>query len=181
MVLVQLRKDGRNLALAEGVVQRLVDGRGSNAEAIRRLAVENQFCPQAQVLLVACHVAQFRPFLQLGDHLRGEVIQFLRIGIFERVLELGAAYPVLHRQVLHRLHEQGDAGNPGQCRLQAANHVAGADLSLLERLQVDENAPAIHRCVRAIDADERGEAVDGGVFQDDLCQFLLLPRHLLKG
>ncbi len=70
------------------------------------VAVEHQRRLQPLHLLIAGHVAQFRQLLQLGQHLRREGVQFVRVGIFQRVLELRAAHAVLHREILHRLHVQ---------------------------------------------------------------------------
>ena len=52
----------------------------------------------------------------------------------------------------------------------AANDIAGADLSLVERFQIDLDSPAVQRRVGAIDADERRKAFHGGILQDDLGQ-----------
>ena len=45
-------------------------------------------------------------------------------------------------------------------RLQAPDHVAGADFAVRERLQIDLHAAAVERRVGAVDADERREAFD---------------------
>ena len=57
--------------------------------------------------------------LQLVDKFRGPQIQFIRVRIFQRVLELRAADAVFDRQVLHRLHVQRDAIDFFEFRLQA--------------------------------------------------------------
>ena len=44
-VLVQLREHGRDLALAEGVVERVVDRLRRDAEPRRRIAVDHQLAP----------------------------------------------------------------------------------------------------------------------------------------
>ena len=61
----------------------------------------------------------------------------------------------------------------GQLRLQPADHVGGADLALLQRLQVDQNAAAVQRRVGAVDADERRQAVHRRILQNHLRQRLL--------
>ena len=104
---------------------------------------------------------------QLGHQLRRPVIQFLQVGIFQRVLILRAADAVLDRQVLHRLHVQRDAVDFLELRLQSLDHIGGVDASLVQRLQIDLNAPAIQRRVGSVDADERGNTLDGGILQDD--------------
>ena len=110
--------------------------------------------------------------------LRGERIQLVDVGIFQGVLELRAADPVLHGNILHRLHEQGDSRHPGKFRLQAPNDIARTDLAFIDRLQIDEHAPAIQRGVRPIDADKGGKVIDGRIFQDDTRQRLLFSGHL---
>ena len=103
--------------------------------------------------------------------------QFLGVGIFEAVLILRAADPVFDGEILHRLHEQRDALDSGELRLQAANDVAGADLPLLNGLQIDLHAPAVERRVGAIDADERRQAFHRRVLQNHARQRLLALRH----
>ena len=152
--------------------------RGRDAQARGGVAVEDQAGAQTLHLLVAGHVAQLRLLLQFRQHARRVGVQLVGVGIFQRVLELRAADAVVHRDVLHRLHEQGDAGHLGQLRLQAADHVAGADLALFERLQVDQDAAAVQRGVGAVDADERGEALHRRVLENHLRQSLLPAGHL---
>ena len=105
-ILVRLREDGRDLALAKGIIQRIVDGLRADAEARRRIAVDDQERLQAQVLVVAGHITELRQRLQLLHKARRPEAQLLRIGIFEAVLILRAADAVLDGQVLHRLHEE---------------------------------------------------------------------------
>ena len=81
---------------------------------------------QPVVLLIAGHVAQLRQASRASPtSLRHPLAQFLGVGIFQAVLILRAADAGFDRQVLHRLHEQRDALDLGQRRLQAANHLAG--------------------------------------------------------
>ena len=82
--------------------------------------------------------------------------------------------------ILHRLHVQGDARHAGQLRLQAADDVAGGDLALVDRLQVNQNAPTVQRGVGSIDANKRGQTFDGRILQNDLAQRLLLVGHFLE-
>ena len=57
VVLVQLREHGGDFALAVGVVERLVDGGGRDAQARGGVAVEHQPGAQTLHLLVAGHIA----------------------------------------------------------------------------------------------------------------------------
>src|SRR5439155_553662 len=99
----------------------------------------------------------------------------------DRVLVLRAAHAVLDREVLHGLHEERDAVHRGELGLQATDHVAGADPAVGQRLQVDLDAAAVGGGVDPVDADERGEALDGRVAEDHGRQRLLAIRHRGEG
>ena len=88
-----------------------------------------------------------------------------------------AAHAIFHGQVLHRLHEQRDVRHFFDLRLQTANHVGRRTVALLQRLQIDLNAPAVDRRVRSVDPDERRQTLDGRVLQDHAGQLLLSLRH----
>ncbi len=113
-VLVQLGEDGGHLALAEGVVEGVIDELRGDAQPRGRGAVDGQEDLQPLVLLIAAHVPQFRQFLEGCDQPGGPAVQFVGVGVLEAVLVLGPADPVLHRQVLHRLHEERDALELGE-------------------------------------------------------------------
>src|SRR5258706_289263 len=74
---------------------------------------------QPLVLLVGGHVAQLRPGPELFEETGGEGRQLRRVRVFEGVLELRAADPALHGQVLHGLHVEGDSLDLLELRLQA--------------------------------------------------------------
>ena len=113
-ILVQLGEDGRDLALTEGVVEGVVDELRGDAQTRGRAAVDGQVDLQPLVLLVAAHVPQLRQLLQGLHQLGGPAVQFIDVRVFEAVLVLRAADPVLDREVLHRLHEQRDALELGE-------------------------------------------------------------------
>ncbi len=62
-------------------------------------------------------------------------------------------------------------------RLQAANDFGGGDLALIERLEVDLDAAGVQRGVGAVDADEGGDVIDGGVLEQDVDELLLALGH----
>ena len=97
VILVQLRENGRDLALAERVVQSIVDHLRRDAEPRRCVAINHQTNLQPAVLLVAGDVAQFRRGLQLFDKAWRPETQFRGVRIFEAVLKLGAAHADLPR------------------------------------------------------------------------------------
>ena len=105
VILIHLRIHRVNLPLAKGVIQRVVDGRGRDAESRGRDPIDDQRYCESSGLLVGGNVLQFRQLLQTGDEAVGPVVQFIRVGVFERVLVLGAADAIVDSNVLHRLHE----------------------------------------------------------------------------
>ncbi len=78
VVLIELRKHGGDLALAVGVIQRLIDGGGRDSQPRSRLAIVHQARLQPQHLLIAGHVAQFGKLLQPGEQLGRIDVQFIR-------------------------------------------------------------------------------------------------------
>ncbi len=62
-ILIELGIDGGDLALAEGVVERVVDIRGENTEAGGGVAVDDERCQEALVQLVAGNVAHRRGWI----------------------------------------------------------------------------------------------------------------------
>src|SRR5207237_318537 len=64
---------------------------------------------------------------------------------------------------------------------EAANRVRSADFTLGQRLEIDLHAAGVERGVRSVNADERGEGVDRGVFQNDVGESTLAPSHGVKG
>ncbi len=60
VILIQLREHGGHFTLAIGVVERLVDGRCSDAKARSRGAIEHQLRLNALRLLIARDIAEFR-------------------------------------------------------------------------------------------------------------------------
>jgi hypothetical protein len=158
-VLVQLREHGRDLALSEGVVERVVDHLRGDAEARRRRAVDRQRRLQSALLLVGPDVAQLGPLAQRLDHPRRPASQLGSIGILQAVLELRPAQAILDRQILDGLQVQPDAVHLRQRRLQAPDHRRRRHAALGERRERDLDPPAVQRRVRAVDADERRQAL----------------------
>ena len=74
-------------------------------------------------LLIGGYVLQLGQLLELGDKLAGPLLQFVGVGIFQRVLILGAADAIVDGDVLHRLHVEVNPGDLLQIVLQPADHV----------------------------------------------------------
>ena len=96
-ILVRLGKNRRDLTLAKGVIQCIVDGLRADAEARCGIAVDDQARLQAPILVVAGNIAELRQRLQHLHKARCPEAQLLRIGIFEAVLILCAADAILDR------------------------------------------------------------------------------------
>ena len=155
MILVQLREQGRDLALAEAIVQRVVDILCRNAETRSGRAVIAQGRLASLGLLIASDVGELRQLLESREEFRHITAEFLRARILQTVLVLRAADDILDRDVLHRLHVETDAVDRIDGRLQVANHVRCA-FAVGQWFEIDLNAAAIERRVGAVDADERG-------------------------
>ena len=161
VVLVQLREHRRDLPLAEGVVERVVDHLRRDAEPRRGVAVDDERAPAARrsagrwprrAAPAAC--------CSLSTSCGTQSPSSSASAIFQAVLILRAADAVFDRQVLHRLHEERDALDLGQLRLQPADDSLALIVALVERLEVDLDAAAVERRVGAVDADERRQALD---------------------
>ncbi len=111
VVLVELREHDGDQALAESVVQGVVDGRSGQAQPRGGVAIDDQVFFQGVILLVGGDVPQIRKGLQLGHEPRHPGGQVVGIGGLQAVLKLGAADAIFHAEVLHRLHVQGDSLN----------------------------------------------------------------------
>ena len=59
VILIELREDRGDLALAKGVVERVVDVGGQNAEARSGVAIDREGGEQALIQLIAGNVAKF--------------------------------------------------------------------------------------------------------------------------
>ena len=180
-VLVQLGENRRHLALAVGVVQGVVDHLRRDPQPRGRGPVDGHHDLQPLVLEVAAHVTELRQLLERRHQLVGPFVQFLGIGVLQAVLVLGPAHPVLHGEVLHRLHVQGDALQSRQPGLQPLDDLGGADPPLAERLQVDRHPAAVHGGIGPVHPDKGRQARHRRVFEDLPGQGLLALVHGGKG
>src|SRR5262249_36191520 len=95
-------------------------------------------------------------------------------------LKLGTADAVFHSQVLNRLKEERNSIDFGEFRLQTPDYFGCVNLSILQRFQVDLNAPAVQRGVRAVNSNKRRKTLDCRIFQNDIVEGLLALGHSLK-
>ena len=106
VVLIHLRIHRADLPLTKGVIQCVIDGCRRDAEPRSCNAVNHQRYGQPSRLLIGGNIFQFGQLLQLPDEPVSPVVEFIGVGVFERVLVLRSTYTVIDRNVLHRLHEQ---------------------------------------------------------------------------
>ena len=89
VVLVQLREYRRDLALAECVVERVVDRLRQYAQTRCRVAIDHQLGFEPAVLLVGGDVAQLTAAVcSLSTRLGRPSAKFLRVGVFHRILDI---------------------------------------------------------------------------------------------
>jgi len=179
--LAGLGVDGGNLALAEGVVQRVGDGRHTDAQARGRIAVDHQVHLQAFVLQVAGDVGKLRQLAEGVHQLVTPQRQQLRVRGGHAELVLGAAHTVFDGQVLHRLHKQADTHQLVDFRLQTRDDLGCAQVALAVGLEVDQQASAVEGRVIAIHTDVGRQAFHRRIRQDDFGQRLLALTHGRKG
>ena len=114
MILVQLREQGGNLALAESVVKRLIDLLRGNAEARGGDAVDDQTICMPSICWSVARSRNSGSARNLSINLSRPKLQFGRIRVFQGVLILGPADAVFNGHILHRLHEKSDVVDFGQ-------------------------------------------------------------------
>ena len=164
MILVQRLVHDGHLALAKGIVQGIVDVAGVHAQPRRGVPVNDYSGFQALVLLVGVDVAQFGQRAQLLQKKRRPVIQVIQVLALQRVLKLRLAHASADGEVLGRLHEESRTRHHRQFAAQPADHLVGADLAFLQRLQRDEHAAAVGR---SVSAGKAHNGLDRGIFHHD--------------
>ncbi len=118
-VLVRLGEDRRDDALAERVVERIVDGRRGDAKARGGRAVDVDIGGKAVVGKGAGDILDLRDLVEALQQLWHPGREFRRVRVFEHELVLRAADRCVDRQILHRLHVERDAGDLGDLALRA--------------------------------------------------------------
>ena len=130
-ILVRLRIDGRDDALAEGIVKRVVDGGRRDAETAGGGAVDDKIDRQPLLLQIAGDAGHLRQPVEASHQLRHPGGEFGRIGVFEHEIVRRAIDRRIDGQVLHRLHVERNAAHAGHFALQPLDDRAGAQLALV--------------------------------------------------
>jgi hypothetical protein len=176
-VLTGLSKNSGHDALAESVVQCVVDRRHGDAEARRGISVDAQVGRQTLRGQVSSDIVELRQRPQLVDDSRHPGSQLIRIRTAHHELVLSAADRGVDCQILHGLHVQRHAYNLCGLLLQAPHDVAGCGFAVVFGFQVDEETPAVERVVDPIHADEGRQPNNIGILEYDLGQRSLSVRH----
>src|SRR5215468_9596726 len=180
VILIELCVDRRDLALAESVVEGVVDIGRKNAETRGGVTVDDDVKQQAASETVVCHISQLRKILEALLKLWNPGVEFFRVNIFKTVLKLRSTDAVFNRKVLYGLHEERNAINFFELRLKAADCVTCADFALRQRLQIHLDSAGVKRRVGAVNANERRKAFDGGIMQYHFGELLLMRGHRVK-
>ncbi len=125
----QLREILRDLALAEGVVERIVDRLRRDAEARRLIAIDRDLQLRRVGREVGGDVGELRQRAQLLQELLRPLVQLVDIGVLQRVLEAAAGDAGADIDVLRRLQEQIDAFELGELRPQPVDDLRRAESS----------------------------------------------------
>jgi hypothetical protein len=124
MILVAGVVDRGHLALAEGVIECVVDLAHRDAEPRGRGPVDGDVGLQPLVLLVAIDLRQLWNRLQLREDLGRPIEQLVRVAVLQRVLILGVGGAATDTDVLHRLQKQRGPRNLGHLAAQPADRVS---------------------------------------------------------
>ena len=132
MVAVGLGEVLRDLALADGVVERRVDQRRRDAEARRRVRGRSSASPPRPAFCWSDATSVSCGSWRKRSSRRGaQVLSSSRSVSVTRVLVLRARQPAADVDVLRRLHEQVDALELGQLRPQAGDDLVGGGRAAL--------------------------------------------------
>lgn len=94
---------------------------------------------------------------------------------------LGARDEIADAEILQGLQIDRNPRQVLDARLQIAHDGVRIGVSLGVWFELDHHPPAVERGVRAVDADERGDAGDGGILEQGGHQGLLALGHGLEG
>ena len=178
VIAVELREVLRDLALAERVVERVVDQLRLDAEARRLVAVDGQRQRRAAGLLVGRDAGELGQVFSLARDFGRPLIELARSASCSVYWNCVATEAPADVDVLRRLQEQRRALDLARAsgRSRRMISVAEAD-ALVARLQRDEHAAVVLGLV-AGRADEHRDAGDVRIARRPRRQRQLAARHL---
>src|ERR1041385_3612272 len=181
MMLIEPLVQRRNLALAKGVVENVVDRCWRNSKTGSSIAIDDDSRLQALGLLARIHILQAAILFQLVEQEVGPVTQLIEIAGLQRILELGAAHAAADTDILHRNEKNVQPGNLRQLRTQAANNLIGAELAIAHRLEGDKTEALVDGRAAAPAPNKRAESENRRIIQNDFGRALLQRGHGFEG
>ena len=112
-VLIQRPVHGGDLTLAKGIIERIVDHGGADAQPRRRGAVDDQRRFEAADLLVGVDVGHGWQGADFAQDTRRPFIEFVDVVALQGELVLGTGGASAHAQILLHLHDESGTGNAG--------------------------------------------------------------------
>ncbi len=123
VIVVELGEILGHLALAESIVENVIDLLRLDAVARRLVTVDDEAHRRARHLLVGGDVTQERDLAKPRQNLGGPRIELAEIRVLERVLIHGAGEPSAHPDVLRRLQVKTHPGHLGEFGPQFLDHL----------------------------------------------------------
>jgi hypothetical protein len=176
-ILVGLLEDGRDDALAERVVQRVVDRGCRDAVARGKLPVHFDVHAQAVGVQIARDVRDRGNLLHARNQCGHVLIEGLLVRPAQHEVVLVARDRRVERQILLGLQIKADAGHVGDFLLDAAADFFGRERAVVARAQIDQEPAVVQRRIGAVDADVRGQRHHVGILQNRVGQRALTPDH----
>ena len=175
-ILIGLIENGGDDALAERIVERIVDGRRGDAVARRQLPVDLDVDAQPVVVQIAGDVGDRLDLPHARDELGHVLLERLLARTAQHELILIGRYHGVERQILLGLQVELDAGYSRDLVLQAQGDLLRGERAVVMRLQVDQKAAVVEGRVGAVDADVRGDRGHVGILQDRIGELRLTRR-----
>ncbi len=172
--LVELAEHRRDLPLPECVVEGVVDELRRHPEAPDHVAIELEQQPWRGGLEVAGHVLQLRQRRKLFQDDGSPLEQLRDIGVLQRVLVLRLAHARPDLDVLAGLPEQRNRGDLGGRAAQPADDLGSTRVAQRQRLEIDHQAPGIHR---RVGPDPVIDGVDVGIGGHHVGELVHAPDH----
>jgi hypothetical protein len=162
-ILVRLRIDRGDLALAEGVVERIVDGLNIDAEPAGLFALDRDVRPQSALLRLQRDIFERARLPQSCGKLGRRRGDFVRIRARQRILILRAARARRDLDILHRLDEGRRARHFGREHSQPLADVCCRRGASLARAKRHGHPRHVRRRIQLADANDGNDAGDVGI------------------
>ena len=168
LVLIGRGIDCRDLPLAKGVIEGLIDQRGGQAEPVSRIAINIDRHRRRSILLVRGDVLQLGQFAHLGFDDRRPVVELGVVGVGQRVLVLRPAEAPADRDVLRHLHVENRALYRLYLLAQPLHNLISGIVARVERLKREKDPGRVLGGVISIGSGEHEDAADTRIVAHDI-------------